>query len=216
MKLQLAGDVKLWFTRGLQSTEFVKRKLFRFMKNSSTLVHFLLFFFVLSLPLRAEPVLPHLFSDHMVLPRETEIRVWGWADPGESVYKEGVFVGYRHFDRAQVKPLFPFGYRLSYTTFQYSDLKVTPFSADLSAPITVSFNVKNTRSREGAEVAELYVGDSHSSVARPVKELKGFAKCICGQAQPSGSQSAWISVRFPFMMSKKATGRRNPASFPYW
>ena len=91
-------------------------------------------------------------------------------------YKEGIFLGYRHFDRTRVKPLFPFGYGLSYTTFQYSDLKVTPLSADLGAPITVSFNVKNTGSREGAEVAEVYVGDSHASVPRPVKELKGFAK----------------------------------------
>jgi len=91
-------------------------------------------------------------------------------------YKEGIFLGYRDFDRSAVKPLFPFGFGLSYTTFQYSNLTVTPASGDLSSPVTVSFDIKNTGSREGAEVAQIYVGDAHASVPRPVKELKGFAK----------------------------------------
>jgi sialate O-acetylesterase len=55
------------------------------MKNSSVLAYFLSFFFFVLSPLRAEPVLPHLFSDHMVMQREAEIRVWGWADPGEII-----------------------------------------------------------------------------------------------------------------------------------
>jgi beta-glucosidase len=90
-------------------------------------------------------------------------------------YLEGVFVGYRHFDHVSAKPLFPFGYGLSYTTFKYSGLRVTPAAADGSA-VEVSFQVKNTGAREGAEVAQVYVGDKHSHIARPVKELKGFAK----------------------------------------
>jgi beta-glucosidase len=92
-------------------------------------------------------------------------------------YKEGVFSGYRHFDRSAVKPLFPFGFGLSYTKFQYSDLVVAPGNArDVNAPVSVSFRIKNVGAREGAEIAELYVGDAHASVPRPVKELKGFAK----------------------------------------
>jgi beta-glucosidase len=91
-------------------------------------------------------------------------------------YKEGIFLGYRHFDRSTVKPRFPFGFGLSYSRFQYSDLTVAPASSDLTAPVAVSFTVRNVGPREGAEVAEVYVGDSHSSVPRPVKELKGFAK----------------------------------------
>jgi beta-glucosidase len=91
-------------------------------------------------------------------------------------YSESVFVGYRHYDRAQTKPLFAFGHGLSYTTFEYSGLSVTPRAGNLNEPITVSFEIKNMGQREGAEVAELYVGDSHASVPRPVKELKGFAK----------------------------------------
>jgi beta-glucosidase len=92
-------------------------------------------------------------------------------------YKEGVFVGYRHFDRSAVKPLFPFGFGLSYAKFQYSDLVITPGAArDVMAPISVSFRIKNVGLREGAEIAEIYVGDAHASVPRPVKELKDFAK----------------------------------------
>ena len=75
-----------------------------------------------------------------------------------------------------MKPRFPFGFGLSYTKFEYSDLKVSQTMASTSTPITVTFNVKNVGSCEVAEVAEAYVGDSHASVPRPVKELKGFAK----------------------------------------
>jgi beta-glucosidase len=91
-------------------------------------------------------------------------------------YSEGVFVGYRHFDRSGTKPLFAFGYGLSYSTFAYSKLSVTQPAGNLNEPVSVSFDVTNTGHREAAEVAELYVGDSHASVPRPVKELKGFAK----------------------------------------
>jgi beta-glucosidase len=128
-------------------------------------------------------------------------------------YKEGVFLGYRHFDRAQVKPLFPFGYGLSYTTFQYSDLEVKPLSADLSAPITVSCNVKNTGSREGAEVAEVYVGDSHGSVPRPVKELKGFAKV---HLRPGETKRVTVSLdrrAFSFYDVEKHNWKAEPGKF---
>jgi beta-glucosidase len=70
----------------------------------------------------------------------------------------------------------PFGFGLSYTTFKYSNLSITPQSGDLSNPLMVSFDVTNTGSREGAEVSELYVGQTHAVVPRPVKELKGFSK----------------------------------------
>lgn len=94
--------------------------------------------------------------------------------PGEKgvTYTEGIFLGYRHFDRSSVKPLFPFGYGLSYTTFKYSNLRVTREAND----VKVSFEIKNTGNRQGAEIAQVYVGDSHSHVPRPVKELKGFTK----------------------------------------
>jgi beta-glucosidase len=95
---------------------------------------------------------------------------------GHVKYSEGVFLGYRHFDRNGTKPLFPFGYGLSYTKFDYSNLNITPSSVSRDAPVTVTFNVKNTGARAGAEVAQVYVADGHAKVERPVKELKGFSK----------------------------------------
>ncbi len=95
---------------------------------------------------------------------------------GHVVYKEGIYLGYRHFDKTGIKPLFPFGHGLSYTTFKYSNLKIAPTSAGESELVIVSFDITNTGKREGAEVAQVYVSDRHSKVERPVKELKGFAK----------------------------------------
>ncbi len=91
-------------------------------------------------------------------------------------YTEGIFVGYRHFDKSKVKPLFPFGYGLSYTSFSYKNLTVSQPSPNQQ--ITVTFDVTNTGARSGADVAEVYVGDQHAPVPRPVKELKGFSKVM--------------------------------------
>ena len=89
-------------------------------------------------------------------------------------YTEGVFVGYRHFDKATVKPLFPFGFGLSYSLFAYKNLVISPPSADQQ--VNVAFDVTNTGTRPGADVAEVFVGDHHAPVPRPIKELKGFVK----------------------------------------
>ena len=104
-------------------------------------------------------------------------------------YTEGVFLGYRHFDRSTVKPLFPFGYGLSYTTFRYSGLAVSQPAAD--GTVTVSFSITNTGKREGAEIAEVYVGDKHAPVPRPVKELKGFTKL---HLEPGETQTAQVTL----------------------
>jgi beta-glucosidase len=89
-------------------------------------------------------------------------------------YREGVFVGYRHFDKSTVKPLFPFGYGLSYTGFAYKNLTISAPTSDQE--VSVAFNVTNTGTRAGADIAEVYVGDRHAPVPRPVKELKGFKR----------------------------------------
>jgi beta-glucosidase len=91
-------------------------------------------------------------------------------------YAEGIFVGYRHFDSKNLDVHFPFGHGLSYTTFSYSDLAVSPQKAKPGESVRVSLTVKNTGLRDGAEVVQLYLGDEKSSVPRPVKELKGFEK----------------------------------------
>ena len=91
-------------------------------------------------------------------------------------YSEGIFLGYRYYDKAGTKPLFPFGYGLSYTSFSYQNLSVSPARFSGDQPVTVSFDLTNTGKQKGAEVAQVYVGDKHASVLRPVKELKGFTK----------------------------------------
>jgi beta-glucosidase len=99
------------------------------------------------------------------------------ADTKRVVYKEGIFVGYRGYEHNHVKPLFPFGYGLSYTTFQYSNLAVNPASnSSGEANYQVTFDVTNTGSRAGADVAQVYVSESDPKVPRPPKELKGFSR----------------------------------------
>lgn len=91
-------------------------------------------------------------------------------------YGEGIFVGYRHWDRVEAQPRFPFGHGLSYTTFEYSDLAVDRSSFKAGETVRVTLNVRNTGARAGAEAVQVYVADAEASLPRPVKELKGFAK----------------------------------------
>jgi beta-glucosidase len=92
-------------------------------------------------------------------------------------YAEGVFLGYRWFDAKGIKPLFPFGFGLSYTTFAFSDMKVVP-SGDKEGTLTASVTVKNTGMREGGEVVQLYVEPPKAEVPRPVRELRGFTRVV--------------------------------------
>jgi beta-glucosidase len=99
--------------------------------------------------------------------------------PGEGdkvEYKEGIFVGYRYYDTKKVEPLFPFGFGLSYTTFEYSNLSISQKEIQDTETVAVSVIVKNTGDRAGKEIVQLYVKDVKSSVNRPEKELKGFEK----------------------------------------
>jgi len=91
-------------------------------------------------------------------------------------YKEGLYVGYRGYEKNNVKPLFPFGYGLSYTSFKFSNLKVTQEPSSTGIKAVATFEVTNTGKREGAEVAQLYVTEDAPKVDRPVRELKGFER----------------------------------------
>ena len=91
-------------------------------------------------------------------------------------YAEGIYVGYRHFDQAGIQPVFPFGYGLSYTTFKYSQLKLSTSRLSNDGTVTANLKVTNTGKRAGEEVVQLYVHAAKSQIDRPVRELKGFAK----------------------------------------
>lgn len=103
-------------------------------------------------------------------------------------YGEGVFVGYRGYERNGVQPAYPFGHGLTYTSFEYSDLAVTP-AAD---GFDVTFTVTNTGSFDAAEVAQVYVGELNPCVPRPAKELKGYDKVYV-----KAGESAQVTVRLP-------------------
>ncbi len=99
--------------------------------------------------------------------------------PGKQLsveYRESIFIGYRYYDKVGKDVLFPFGYGLSYTSFEYGDLKLSADSVSDADTLTVSFTVTNTGDRAGAEVAQLYVAPPESRIFKAPKELKGFCK----------------------------------------
>jgi len=108
---------------------------------------------------------------------------WYYPTPGTEkiTYGDDIFVGYRGYEHNHTKPLFPFGYGLSYTTFKYANLTVSPASnaagnSETKPTYEVSFDVTNTGSRAGADVAQLYLSEDHPKIARPAQELKGFSR----------------------------------------
>ena len=114
-------------------------------------------------------------------------------------YREGIFVGYRYYDKKKMDVLFPFGFGLSYTTFAFSNLRLSADSIRDTDMLTVTATVTNTGKRAGKAVAQLYVGDVESTVIRPVRELKGFEKVLL---QPGESKDV------SFTLDKR--------SFAYW
>ena len=91
-------------------------------------------------------------------------------------HKEGIYIGYRYYDTAEKDVLFPFGYGLSYTQFEYSDLKLSKKKIKDTDILKVTYKIKNIGNCDGAEISQVYVGDKESTIFRPGKELKGFRK----------------------------------------
>jgi beta-glucosidase len=115
------------------------------------------------------------------------------------VYAEGIFVGYRWYDSRKMPVLFPFGHGLSYTTFEYSDLRVSKEAFKDNEGVEVSVTVKNTGKLDGKEIVQLYVSDKTGVEIRPEKELKGFEKVALRAGE-----------------SKTVTFKLNQRSFAYW
>jgi len=136
-----------------------------------------------------------------------------YPQPGMNrvVYQEGVFVGYRGYKHNGTKPLFPFGYGLSYATFKYSDLSVKPGAP--SGTYQVSLDVTNTGHREGSEVVQIYIGDSHSKVRRPVRELKGFARVTLLPGETKSVTVALDSRAFSYYDVNGKRWRTDPGDF---
>ena len=106
-------------------------------------------------------------------------------------YREGIFVGYRHYDAKGIAPLFPFGHGLSYTSFEWSNLRLDRERATAGSEIALSLDVTNTGRRAGAEVVQIYLRDESASVERPLKELRAFAKV---RLQPGETRTVRLSL----------------------
>ncbi|HET6487369.1 MAG TPA: glycoside hydrolase family 3 N-terminal domain-containing protein [Spirochaetia bacterium] len=133
---------------------------------------------------------------------------------GESVYGEGIFVGYRYYDSAGVSPQFPFGHGLSYSTFQLSGLTLSSSTVSLEGgTITVSVDIENTGDRRGAEVVQLYIHDARSSVRKPEQELKAFAKAELDPHQKRTVSFSLTADALAHYDTRKARWCVEPGSF---
>lgn len=130
----------------------------------------------ITLPARLEDTAPIALNDY---------------NATESLYSEGVFIGYRWFEQQNIKPTFSFGHGLSYTSFSLTDINLSASSIGTDEGLIVTAQVKNTGEVAGAEVVQLYLHDKVASVARPEKELKGFAKVYLA---PGESKKISISL----------------------
>ncbi len=142
----------------------------------------------------------------VTLPKKFEDSPAASNYPGKNLevnYAEGIYVGYRYFDTRDVEPQFPFGFGLSYTTFAYSDLKAAAEESGGREPFRVSLKVRNTGTRAGAEVVELYVHDGHAKIDRPVHELKGFERV---ELKPGETKAV------TFQLDRAAFSYWNPAT----
>jgi predicted alpha-1,2-mannosidase len=106
-------------------------------------------------------------------------------------YTEGILTGYRHFDTRHIEPLYPFGFGLSYTEFEYSNLRLSNSNITANDSLTITADIKNTGKRTGKETIQLYISQLHCSVQRPVKELKAFAKV---ELQPGETRSVSFCI----------------------
>lgn len=95
---------------------------------------------------------------------------------GEVEYREGIYIGYRYYDKKKLAVKYPFGHGLSYTEFAYGELALEKDSITEGEAVTITCKVRNSGNAAGAEVVQLYVGEINPGVARPVRELKGFEK----------------------------------------
>jgi beta-glucosidase len=132
---------------------------------------------------------------------------------GKVRYAEGVFIGYRHYDRHGIAPLFPFGFGLGYTTFALSDLAVSDERFEAEGRLDVAVTLTNTGSRAGAAVVQLYVGDHAASVERPEKELKAFEKVALAAGERAQVSFSLDARAFAFYSVEAGTWLVEPGDF---
>lgn len=136
--------------------------------------------------------------------------------PGDSVrqeYREDILVGYRWYDTRKVKTLFPFGYGMSYTTFEYDKPSVSSKTMSVNDSIEITLKVRNTGSMPGKEVVQLYIGDERCSLPRPLKELKGFRKVSLNPGEEEEVKFIVTSEALRFFDDKQHAWVAEPGEF---
>ena len=146
-----------------------------------------------------------------------------FGDQKKLIYRDGVFVGYRYYDTRQVEPEYAFGHGLSYTDFQYKNLKITleektnePMNASEGTDdlcIRLSFTIKNTGNRDGSEIAQVYVSGRSSLVERPVHELKGFAKIFIKAGEEARLEILLDKTAFGYYATNKKCFYTEPGQY---
>ena len=128
-------------------------------------------------------------------------------------YKEGIFVGYRWYEHKNIQPLYPFGFGLSYSQFEYSQLQVHTPTHNIADGLEISFTIHNRGSSDGQEIAQLYVHDCEASVVRPLKELKGFQKAFIAAGESAAVRLQLNADAFAFWCEQKQDWRSESGEF---
>lgn len=138
-----------------------------------------------------------------------------WDNDGDQkvFYNEGIFVGYRYFDQSEIKPRYPFGFGLSYTDFEYSDVSVSKKKINPSEKIKLTVKVSNTGEFDGAEIVQVYVSDTESSLSRPIKELKAFEKVFLKKGETQELEFELEKDAFSFYNPSKHEWETEPGEF---
>ena len=136
------------------------------------------------------------------------------SQTGETEYKEGIYVGYRYFDKNNLEPAFPFGHGLSYTTFKYGKIEGRK-KQSFTEPVTISFPLTNTGNIAGKEVVQLYIHDVKASVDRPQKELKSFQKISLKPGETKRVEFVLSKEDFSFFNEDKAQWVAEPGKFSF-
>jgi beta-glucosidase len=140
-----------------------------------------------------------------------------YPGPRDSVYyTEGIFMGYRGFDHNEVKPLFPFGYGLSYTTFAFGGLSLDRETLTAKDTLHVTFTVTNTGDRDGDEVAQLYIHDVKATVPREVKALKGYRRVSLKAGEKKTVTLAVPPSALAYWDTKTRSWKVEPGRFEVW
>jgi len=125
-------------------------------------------------------------------------------------YSEGIFVGYRYLDQNKLEPQFPFGFGLSYTSFEYSNINVKELD---NRTFEVSADIQNTGKVNGDEIVQLYVAEKECSVPRPIKELKGFSRVSLKAGEKKTITMKLKNRDFAFWDVKSNGWKVEPGSF---